>query len=525
MSWADRLFSKKTAEALRGDYGNLCLLLFLYTLQGIPMGLSASVPLILSANKAGYQAQGIFSLVTWPFSLKLLWAPIVDSYFLPSVGRRKSWLIPVQALCGLSMIFLSSRVSVWLDGEIPDLWSLTYAFLLLYFLMATQDIAVDGWALSLLQEHNRPLASTANAIGQNLGYIIAYIVFLAFSDPDFCNRLRAVPSDVGFVSLSGFLFFFGVIFLLSTAVIWRQRENKTMEKVESARAIYFQCFKVLSLPNVKSLVAILVTQRMGVAMVETVANFKLIELGVPKENLAFAGLLTMPIGVLLPGLIVGWTRERPLRFWLNMHLPRLAMAVIAYAAFAHIKRDVTVVDDPMFYPVLIGILCVFSVVSSCQFVAVMAVFNQISDPRIGGTYMTLLNTVANLASKWTSTVSLWVLAAVSEKTCTDGSDCSSMAGQADCKASGGTCETIKDGFWTLTPFTFVIGIVWFLLAFKPTKRLARARDGWWVHEDGGVDLDAKPTSSAMEKSGSSKAKGGGKRIGSKSSRRRKKSRG
>lgn len=92
------------------------------------MGLSGSVPLIL-AKRVGYGEQvasldrefddvhlftrvsillcplpldphsthqAIFSFCSWPFSLKLLWAPLVDAWWLPQLGRRKSWLVPVQ---------------------------------------------------------------------------------------------------------------------------------------------------------------------------------------------------------------------------------------------------------------------------------------------------------------------------------------------------------------------------------------------------------------------------------------------
>ena len=91
-------------QQLHGDIGSILLLLFLYTLQGIPMGLAASVPLILQEKNIGYAEQAVFSLVTWPFSLKLLWAPIVDSLYSPRFGRRKSWLIPVQLAIGTVMI-------------------------------------------------------------------------------------------------------------------------------------------------------------------------------------------------------------------------------------------------------------------------------------------------------------------------------------------------------------------------------------------------------------------------------------
>lgn len=41
------------------------------------MGLAASVPLLLQERGASYSQQAVFSLVSWPFSLKLLWAPLV----------------------------------------------------------------------------------------------------------------------------------------------------------------------------------------------------------------------------------------------------------------------------------------------------------------------------------------------------------------------------------------------------------------------------------------------------------------
>ena len=52
-----------------------------------------------------------------------------------------------------------------------------------------------------------------------------------------------------------------------------------------------------------------------------------------------------------------------------------------------------------------------------MFVATMAFHARISDPAIGGTYMTLLNTIANLASTWPSTLSLWLVDNLSFKDC------------------------------------------------------------------------------------------------------------
>lgn len=141
-------------KGLKGDEKNIAILLFLYLLQGIPLGLMQAIPIILTNRGVSYKQQAQFSLVNWPFSLKLLWAPIVDCLFWPRIGRRKSWLVPVQYLIGILMLFLSGYVNDWLglsDDREPRMEFLAIAFFSLNFLAATQDIVVDGWALTMLK--------------------------------------------------------------------------------------------------------------------------------------------------------------------------------------------------------------------------------------------------------------------------------------------------------------------------------------------------------------------------------------
>ena len=61
----------------KDDRLSIAILLVLYTLQGIPMGLCGSIPLILKEKGVSYESLSLFSLVSLPFSLKLLWAPVV----------------------------------------------------------------------------------------------------------------------------------------------------------------------------------------------------------------------------------------------------------------------------------------------------------------------------------------------------------------------------------------------------------------------------------------------------------------
>lgn len=139
--------SKGFFELSSKDQSNFLLLVLLYFLQGIPMGLAhGSVPFLLK-NSVSYSAIGVFSLAAYPYSLKLLWSPIVDAVWSPRLGRRKSWILPIQTISGFSMIWLGRNINRIMAeaGETDSgVWTFTWWWFALVFLCATQDIAVDG---------------------------------------------------------------------------------------------------------------------------------------------------------------------------------------------------------------------------------------------------------------------------------------------------------------------------------------------------------------------------------------------
>ncbi|VDK18225.1 unnamed protein product [Anisakis simplex] len=141
------------------------------------------------------------------------------------MGRRKSWMVPCQYLIGIFMLVLSYKVSDIMGengsqaGKAPNVLFLMFVFLPLNFLAATQDIAVDGWALTMLSREmlvclkekfqkirrkNVGYASTCNAVGQTAGFFLGNVVYLTLDSPDFANRFfRSTPQPYGLVSLSG----------------------------------------------------------------------------------------------------------------------------------------------------------------------------------------------------------------------------------------------------------------------------------------------------------------------------------
>ncbi|KOB72596.1 Acetyl-coenzyme A transporter 1, partial [Operophtera brumata] len=380
---------------IKGDELNIAILLFLYTLQGIPLGLAGAVPMLLQNRGITYTQQAEFSLVNWPFSVKLLWAPIVDALFWPKFGRRKTWLVPVQYLIGVVMIIMSFSVTDWLgsDDKAPSMMILTTTFLFLNFLAATQDIAVDGWALTMLKRCNVGHASTCNTVGQTAGFFLGYVLFLALESPYFCNKyIRVVPEETGLVTLGSFLLLWGWVFIVTTtliAVLKHEANDTVNSKGESnVRGMtdivnaYKQLYTIVKLPSVRTLTLVLFTAKLGFCASDAVSGLKLVEAGVPREDLALLAVPLVPVQIIMPVPLSLWLRAFPLRLLVGP----LAAGLVAIT------------------PSLLGD-------------SVMAFFAKVSDPLVGGTYMTLLNTVSNLGTNWPNTLALWAIDHLTYKSC------------------------------------------------------------------------------------------------------------
>uniref|UniRef100_K3WIB8 Acetyl-coenzyme A transporter 1 n=1 Tax=Globisporangium ultimum (strain ATCC 200006 / CBS 805.95 / DAOM BR144) TaxID=431595 RepID=K3WIB8_GLOUD len=472
-----------------GDWASMLLLLLLYTLQGIPMGLSSSIPFILQ-EKVGYADQATFSLVSWPFSLKLLWAPFVDSLYSRRFGRRKSWLIPVQFICAALMIGGS-----WIIGDLlgetpvaaddaktpihdgkPHVVYLTLFFFVLYFMMATQDIAVDGWALTMLSKRNVAHASTCNSVGQTLGFFVAYVGFLALHDPATCNTyFRSTPQDEGIIGLPGFMHFWGWVMFVTTVGVWlfkaEKQETSDDDKL-SIKDTYLQMYAVMRLPSVVSLSVMLLTCKIGFAAAESVAALKLVEYGMKKEKLAMLSPVLIPLGIIIPVFLGRFIKpDKPLNLFL-LGYPFRMLCGLFYAGIVYMTPSVMAHHEDVhfyFYGFILLAGAFHELVANMMYVPQMAFFARISDPSIGGTYMTFLNTITNLGSKWPNSVSLWAVDYLTTRECLGHDEtvlaigshtCSNADERAACTAAGGECLIIQDGFFLEIAVCTVLGVLW-----------------------------------------------------------------
>lgn len=466
------------------DKINITLLIVLYLLQGVPVGLAfGSVPFLLKSTLS-YGEIGIFTLSSYPYSLKLLWSPIVDAVFLPRFGRRKSWIVPIQMIIGILFLWLGFNVNDLLANASSQVYTLTATFFILIFFCATQDIAVDGWALTLLSKDNLSYASTAQTIGLNTGYFLSFTIFLAFNSPEFSNKyFRTIPQEQGLLSLGSYLIFwafayFGVTIWL---MIFKKEDMDHLDDADmNIKSVYKTMWSIFRLKHVRLFLSVLMVAKIGFQANEAVTALKMIEKGLNKEDLALTVLLDFPVQIVFGYYAAKWSSGKdPLRPWLLAYIVRLSFAVLAMPIVAGFPPGG--MTNSYFALIVISTVSA-SCASTVQFVGLSAFHTQIADPLIGGTYMTLLNTVSNLGGTWPRYFVLQAVDVFTSATCTVPSmdldikaqQCVSESAKDACKELGGQCVIHRDGYYIVNTLCIITGAL--LLAFFIWPRMSRLQN-------------------------------------------------
>lgn len=500
------------------DLLNFIVLIVLYTLQGVPVGLAfGSVPFILK-SKVSYSQVGIFSLASYPYSLKLLWSPIVDAVYSRKVGRRKSWILPVQLVSGATLLYLGLVIDGFMTSPQEHLPRITFCFFLLVFLCATQDIAVDGWALTCLSPESLSFASTAQTVGMNCGYFLSFTVFLALSSPDFANKyLRSVPLDAGLFTLGGYLTFWGWMYILVTGVMYfipeepLHLQKRNLDKFSAGhykdedhhnkpalgrerywnelKHVYSSMLQVLRLPNVQTFVVILLVAKLGFQVNEAATNLKLLEKGLSKEDLSITVLIDFPFEMIFGYYAGRWSSGKsPLRPWLFGFAGRLVAAFWAHMILLLLPQiEGGKISLKIFVLIIVQHL-LGSFMGTIQFVSLCAFHTKIADPAIGGTYMTTLNTLSNYGGTWPRLIIFYLIDKLTYTQC-EMTTLSATYGigseeqKQACLAAGGKVHVLHDGYFYTSTLCLTLGVlIWFWVKRKAAYLQTLPPSAWRVNK-------------------------------------------
>lgn len=140
----------------------------LYFTQGLPMGLSMeAVPVLMRQGGASMDVIALVPLAGLPWIIKFLWAPVVDNHWKAGLGRRRSWIVPMQVILAACLVALA-----FLPLEGQGLSFAVVALALGSIASATQDTATDGLAAEQLAGRGLAYANALQIGGMMAGFMV-----------------------------------------------------------------------------------------------------------------------------------------------------------------------------------------------------------------------------------------------------------------------------------------------------------------------------------------------------------------
>jgi len=339
-------------------------------LSGLPLALTAgTLQAWLTVEGVDLKTIGIFTLIGLPYTLKFLWAPLIDRIVPPWFGRRRGWMLLTQ-LCvaiGLGLMACTS------PGAQPE--RMAACALLVAFLSASLDIVFDAYRTETLQPHERGLGA---AIWVN-GYRIALLVAGAgsFLLADYIGWRMTYLSMAG-VMLAGLL----AVFAGPEPSVVGDPPKSLAEAVGAPLTEFF------ARPQALTFLAVIVLYKLGDAFASSLQTAFLIGgIGFSATEVGFAkgvGILATLFGALAGGVLM--TRRGLIQSLLFFGVLQ-ALSNFGFVALALAGKSTAV---------LLAAVVIENVTGGMGTAAFVALVMSLCDPRYTATQFALLSSLEAL---------------------------------------------------------------------------------------------------------------------------------
>jgi len=367
----------------------------LYFAQGLPFGFQANaLPLYLHELGLSKTRIGLLGALALPWSLKFLWAPMVDRFGSPRFGRRKSWIVPMQLLLAGTCL-LAAAVPLTSETLVPFL----SLILLMNLFAATQDIAVDGLAVDLLDPKELGAGNGAQVVGYKIGMIVGG------------GLLVALAARAGWSWL--FLSMAGLCLLSMTVVLFvREGSGASPEAVTPSepepkrgwREFLATVKELVKLPGAGWVIAAAATYKAGETLAEAMFGLWLKEVHhIDKEQIAL-WLGTWGVVASIAGSVVGAVMATRLQL---KHAVMIAAAlrVIPLTAQWAMAAGWGTPSDTTIIPLTSAEHFFGGILTTTMFALMMSSV----DRRIGATHYTLLASVEVIGKSGPRLLSGWLI--------------------------------------------------------------------------------------------------------------------
>ena len=309
---------------------------------------------------------GVMSYVALPYLLKFLWAPLVDRYPLPWLGRRRGWILAMQ-------VALAATIALFaLQDPRLTLEPVAICALAIVMFSATQDIAIDAWRADVSLPSERGLAAAATNFGYRMAAWLAFAVALIVAD--------YLSWRLGFLILAVVMLAFGI----ATA---RAPEPQRARAPHSLReSVLMPLRELLGTPSAAALIAVVLLFKVGDAFANKLFTPFMMEVGFSKTEIALIvkALFTAStlVGSVLGGVLM--VRLGLLRSMLIFGVLQ-ALTNLLYCALALAGKS---------YPIMVVAVVLEHVAGAMGGIALVALIMALCDARYSAFQYALLSALA-----------------------------------------------------------------------------------------------------------------------------------
>ncbi len=271
----------------------MAAILMLGFASGLPLNLTGSTLQAWLAD-AGVDIRtiGIFSLVGLPYVLKMLWAPLLDRYLPPLLGRRRGWILIYQVALMIAI------AAMGLCSPVRTPYVLGMIAIGVAFLSASQDIVIDAYRVDVIPPGERALAAAATAFGYRSAAMFAGAVTLVLAG-HFGWRVA-----YGLVAL--------VMGCTVAATLWSPEPQTPGEPPRSLRAAVIEPLReLLHHRGAWGFLLLILLYKVGDAFALSLYSAFMIKgVGFSLDQLSIAGKLNMTVSTMIGTALGGWLYMR-----------------------------------------------------------------------------------------------------------------------------------------------------------------------------------------------------------------------
>lgn len=292
-------------------------ILFLGFTSGLPLVLTTSTLAIWMARTGVDRTTiGLFTLVGLPYTLKFLWAPLVDQLRLPFLtvwlGRRRGWAVFTQMLLIASLLALGS------SQPANTLWLTASLAVVVAFCSASQDIVVDAYRIDILADYQQGAGAAMTQAGYRLGMLASGAGALFLAERVSWSKVYASMAVLMVV---------GIVTILLSPEPEGDRKSPASADYRSASksiltagpllawlegAVVAPFREFLQRPGVGTVLAFILLYKFGDAFAAVMANPFFVDIGFTNSEIASIGkvfgLFATLAGVFVGGIMVSRCR-------------------------------------------------------------------------------------------------------------------------------------------------------------------------------------------------------------------------